>query len=65
MRYKRIENTLIYTHLIRFSNEEFASSVARTVDEARKLVEAGFECITEIDEVCSKREGKRYNFACC
>jgi integrase len=50
MGHKRIENTLIYTHLIRFSDEEYVSAIARTVDEARKLVEAGFEYVTEIDD---------------
>lgn len=47
--HKRIETTLVYTHLIRFSDEEYVSAVARTVDEVRKLVEAGFEYVTEID----------------
>jgi predicted RNase H-like HicB family nuclease len=51
MGHKRIENTLIYTHLIRFSDEEYVSAVASTIDEARRLVEAGFEYVTEIDEI--------------
>jgi integrase len=51
MEHKRIENTLIYTPLVRFSDEEFVSAVARTVEEARKLVEAGFEYVTEVDGV--------------
>jgi hypothetical protein len=42
MGHKRIEHTLIYIHLVRFSDEEFVSTVAKTVDEARKLVEAEF-----------------------
>ena len=50
MGHKRIENTLIYTHLIRFSDEEYVSAVAGTVDEVRKLVEAGFEYVTEIGD---------------
>jgi len=49
MGHKRIENTLIYTHLIRFSDEEYVSAVAKTIDEARKLVEGGFEYVTEMD----------------
>lgn len=48
--HKRIETTLIYTHLIRFSDEEYTSAVARTVDDARRLIEAGFEYVTEMDE---------------
>lgn len=49
--YKRIETTLIYTHLMRFPDEEYTSAVAKTVDEARRLVESGFEYITEMDGV--------------
>ncbi len=56
--HKRIENTLIYTHLIRFSDEEYVSAVARTVDEARSLVEAGFEYVTEMDGVKVFRKRK-------
>jgi hypothetical protein len=49
MKQARIENTLIYTHVIRFSGDEYVSAVAKTVDEARKLVEGGFEYVTEMD----------------
>jgi hypothetical protein len=34
--------------------------VAETVDEARKLIEAGFEYVTEIDRVCPFRGRKYY-----
>jgi len=47
--HKKIENTLIYTHLIRFSDDECVSSVAKTVDETRELVEAGFEYVTDVE----------------
>jgi len=42
---------LIYAHLIRLSDEEFVSAVAKTVDEARKLAEAGFEYVTTLEDV--------------
>lgn len=58
MGHKRIENTLIYTHLIRFSDEEYVSAVARTVEEARKLVEAGFEHVCNHDDVMLFRKRK-------
>ena len=57
-RAKRIENTLIYTHLVRFSDEEYVSAVAKTVDEARQLVEAGFEYVTAIDGIRLFRKRK-------
>ena len=56
--HKRIETTLIYTHLIRFSDEEYTSAIAKTVDESRKLIEAGFEYVTEVDGVKLFRKRK-------
>ena len=56
--HKRIETTLIYTHLIRFSDEEYVSAVAKTVDEAKKLIEAGFEYVAEIEGVSLFRKRK-------
>ena len=43
--HKRIESTMVYTHLIDFEDEEYVSQVAKTAEEARKLVEAGFEYV--------------------
>lgn len=41
--HKKIENTLIYTQLVKFEAEdEFHSAVAKTVEEARKLVDVDF-----------------------
>jgi integrase len=46
--HRRLENTLIYTHLIDFRDEEYIVRVARKVKEACQLIEAGFEYVTEI-----------------
>jgi len=43
--HKRIENTLAYTHLIDFGDDEYISKSSRTAEEARQLVEAGFEYV--------------------
>jgi len=48
--HKRIESTLLYTQLIDFSEHEYACKVAENVDEAKKLVEAGFEFVTDFEE---------------
>jgi integrase len=48
--HKKIENTLKYTHLVNFERDEFVSKVARTTDEACKLVEAGFDFICTTPE---------------
>jgi integrase len=57
--HRNINNTLIYTHLVSFSeNEEFHSATAKTVDEAKKLIESGFEYVTEMDGVKLFRKRK-------
>jgi len=49
--HQKIENTLIYTQLVKFEAEdEFHSAVAKTVEDARKLVDVGFEYVCDIDD---------------
>ncbi len=43
--HKNINNTLVYTHLIDFGEDEWVSKVAINADEACELVEAGFEFV--------------------
>jgi len=47
--HRNIKNTLRYIHLVNFDSEEFIVKVAKTLDEACKLLEAGFEYVTEMD----------------
>ncbi len=52
--HKRIEHTLIYTHLINFANDEYISRTVQlgtptTLKEICELAEAGFTKFTEID----------------
>jgi integrase len=56
--HKRLENTLIYTHLINFKDEEFTVRTAISVDEACKLIESGFEYVTEMDGIKIFRKPK-------
>lgn len=57
--HKSINNTLIYTHLVAFEqSDEYTSSVAKTVEEAQKLIEIGFEYVTEFDGVKIFRKRK-------
>jgi hypothetical protein len=51
MGHKKLETTLLYTQLVNFENDEYTSAVAKTIDEARKLIESGFEYVTELDGV--------------
>jgi integrase len=57
--HRNINNTLVYTHLVSFSEEdEFCSATAKTVEEAKKLIEQGFEYVTEIDDIKLFRKRK-------
>ncbi|RLI45617.1 hypothetical protein DRO69_04850 [Candidatus Bathyarchaeota archaeon] len=57
--HKNIKNTLIYTHLVNFESDEYHSTVAKTAEEARKLIEAGFEYVcTTPDELMLFRKRK-------
>ncbi|MCW4016883.1 MAG: hypothetical protein NWF06_10975 [Candidatus Bathyarchaeota archaeon] len=45
-------------HLTSFKDDEFVSATAKTVEEACKLIEAGFEYITELEGVKLFRKRK-------
>ena len=56
--HRRLENTLVYTHLIDFKDEEYIVRVARTVEEACQLIESGFEYVTDFEDVKLFRKRK-------
>jgi integrase len=56
--HKSINNTMLYTQLISFESDEYASAVAKTLDEARKLVESGFEYVIDVEGVNLLRKRK-------
>jgi hypothetical protein len=60
--HKNIQNTLVYITienvLFTEANYEFHVRTAKTVEEACKLVEVGFEYVTEIDGVKIFRKRK-------
>jgi len=58
MGHKNIKSTLIYTHLIDFQEDEYHVRTAKTIEEACKLVEAGFEYVTEMEAVKLFRKRK-------
>ena len=50
--HKNIQNTLIYTHLIEFEeNDQFIVKVAENIEDAQKLIECGFEYVTTFDDM--------------
>jgi len=49
--HKNINNTLLYTQLVDFQDDDYSSRVAKTVNECCELVEAGFEYVCDMDNV--------------
>lgn len=47
--HKSIKNTLVYTHLVDFGGDDFVCKVAKTIEQAKELVESGFEYVTDVD----------------
>jgi integrase len=56
--HKNIKNTLVYTQLIEFKEDEFVCKVAKTVQEAAALIENGFEYVCAIDDTKLFRKRK-------
>lgn len=48
--HKSLLNTQIYTHLVNFDSDEYNVQVAENLEEAKKLLEAGFDYITDMDD---------------
>jgi len=56
--HRRIENTLVYTHLVDFKDDEFVCRAAGNIKEASELIESGFEYVTEVEGVKLFRKRK-------
>jgi len=56
--HKNIKNTLIYTQLQNFQDDDYVCKAAMTVAEASQLIEAGFEYVTEMENVKLFRKRK-------
>ena len=56
--HKNIKNTLIYTQLIDFQEEDsFVSKIAQNIEEASKLIEEGFEYVCHHEGSMLLRKG--------
>jgi integrase len=55
--HRNINNTLIYTQLVDFQDDDYVVKVAENVEEDKELIEAGFEYVTDRD--CLKIYRKR------
>jgi hypothetical protein len=50
--HRNIKNTLRYTQLLALpQNEEFICKASKSVEEAKELIEAGFQYVTEVGEI--------------
>ena len=60
--HKNIKNTLKYVQLeealFKEQNEEFICKVAKTIEEAKELIELGFEYVCEIQDAKLFRKRK-------
>ncbi len=56
--HKSITNTLKYTQLVDFQNDDYVCKAAKTLTEASQLIEAGFEYVTDVEEVKLFRKRK-------
>jgi hypothetical protein len=48
--HKRIENTLVYTHLIDFEEDAYVVKVASSIEEFTVLLESGFEYVSDYED---------------
>lgn len=56
--HKNIKNTLVYTQLIQTKDDDYVCKTAKTVNEAKDLIEAGFEYVCEIEDTKLFRKRK-------
>ena len=47
--HKNINNTMLYTHMVNFDGDEYNVQVAENLEEAKKLLEVGFDYVTDMD----------------
>ena len=47
--HRSLNNTLLYTQLVNFPNDDYSAKVAHTEQEACQLIEAGFEFVCDFD----------------
>ncbi len=60
LRHKRIENTMKYITMIHFKDDEFEVTTATTIEEAKQILSAGFDYVTQKDGMMLFRRPKRF-----
>jgi len=59
--HKRIENSMKYIGMINFKDDEFEVTTATTVEDAKKILSAGFDYVTEKSGIMLFRRPKRFS----
>ena len=58
--HKSIQNTMKYTQLVNFTDNEFEVTTATTLEEAKQVLSAGFDYVTDMNGIKIFRKPKRY-----
>ncbi|NIR86924.1 hypothetical protein GWO13_04840 [Candidatus Bathyarchaeota archaeon] len=58
--HKSIKNTVKYTHLVNFKEDEFDVATATTVEEAKELAATGFDYFTTMNGIQIFRKPKMF-----
>jgi hypothetical protein len=61
---ERIEDTVNYIGMIYFKDDEFEVTTATTVEEAKQILSAGFDYVTEKNGIMLFRRLKRFSKVC-
>jgi len=59
--HKKIKNTIKYTQLVHFKDDEFDVASAETLEETKELLATGFDYVTEMKGIKLFRKPKRFN----
>jgi hypothetical protein len=49
--HRNIKNTLRYTQLVNFETDDYVCKVGKTVEEAKALIEDGFDYVTDVEDL--------------
>lgn len=59
--HKRIENTMKYISMVHLKDDEFEVATATTVEEAKQIISADFDYVTEKTGIMLFRRPKRFS----
>lgn len=60
LRHKSVLNSMKYIHMLNFKDDEFEVTAATDIEEAKKILSAGFDYVTQKDGIMLFRKPKRF-----